>query len=260
MKQLIICLSFLALLIACKKENPLYNGKVTLVFSHKVDTSVLVTNVLKYENAAGNVYEIDDLKYFISDVTLYHGGESVIIDNEKAIHYIDISIPATLRWDVYDPIPTGSYDSISFIFGLSETRNLSNIFLNFPEVNMFWPQVLGGGYHYMMMNGKWRKPDNIISSFNFHLGKGQIYSGNTHNTDSIISFVHNCFRVSLPNSSFEIKKDITTDIEIEMNINSWFITPHIYDHNYWGSGIMQNQEALNTAKENGWDVFRVITQ
>ncbi len=32
---------------------------------------------------------------------------------------------------------------------------------------------------------------------------------------------------------------------------------HIYDHNYWGGAIMQNQPAMHMAKENGFDVFTV---
>jgi hypothetical protein len=42
-----------------------------------------------------------------------------------------------------------------------------------------------------------------------------------------------------------------------MNIESWFQTPHIYDHNYWGGAIMQNQAAMQMAKENGFDVFEI---
>ena len=34
------------------------------------------------------------------------------------------------------------------------------MFVNPPEVNMMWPDVLGGGYHYLMLNGKWKTPEN----------------------------------------------------------------------------------------------------
>lgn len=252
---LLICIG----LLSCKKEQKLERtGKIRLNFTHGVDTAILQTNVMCYQNAAGNDYEVDELKYFISDLILYNNnGKSKLIDDYKAIHYIDIAYPYTLSWDVYDPIPEGSYDSLSFIFGLSEVRNQSFIFVNPPEVNMFWPSILGGGYHYMMINGRWRKPDNSINAFDFHLGIGQIYSGTTTNTDSITGFVQNYFRVSLPNSSFKVIKDSTTEIDIHMNINSWFTTPHIYDHNIWGGAIMQNQQAMNMAKKNGYDVFSV---
>ena len=40
-----------------------------------------------------------------------------------------------------------------------------------------------------------------------------------------------------------------------MNVENWFKNPHTYDHNYWGSHIMQKQDAMHMLKENGWNVF-----
>lgn len=253
---------FLVILIffqACKKEsNPEETGKIQLVWEHYSDTANLRLNNMIYRNAAGNDYEVTGLKYFISDLTLYaRDKEPLVIDDYKAIHYVDIGIPYTLTWDVYDPVKEGAYDSLSFIFGLTESRNISFMFVNPPEVNMFWPEVLGGGYHYLMLDGKWRSESAEIMPFNFHLGIGQIYEGNTTNTDSITGFVQNYFRVLLPASAFSVQKGYKTVIVISMNVKSWFDTPNVFDLNHWGGAIMQNQEAMHTAKENGWDVFSV---
>ena len=75
--------------------------------------------------------------------------------------------------------------------------------------------------------------------------------------DSIYAFIQNYFYVKLPNSAFTVIENKTRRLEINMNIESWFKTPHIYDHNYWGGAIMQNQSAMQMAKENGVDVFQV---
>jgi hypothetical protein len=180
---------------------------------------------------------------------------------------------------VFDPIIAGNYEKVSFTFGISEAKNQSLMFVNPPERDMFWPDVLGGGYHYLKLNGKWlaaknlvipfktynfimflcqtpSSPDDILKPFNFHLGIGQIYSGGGMNTDSITGFVQNYFEVELPNSAFSISDGDTLQFEIRMNVENWFQNPHIWDHNYWGGMIMQNQEAMNTACENGKeDVF-----
>lgn len=244
---------------ACKKEKrPEETGRIKLEFKHRVDSAGLQLNTMIYRNAAGNDFEISGVKYFISDLTLYkQGGEQQRIEDYTAIHYVDIGLPNTLSWEVYDPVKEGSYDSLSFIFGLTEARNVSFMFVNPPEVNMFWPEVLGGGYHYMMLDGKWRNASDVISSFNFHLGIGQIYAGNTTNTDSITGFVQNYFRVHLPGSSFTVKKGSITVISLSMDIGSWFETPLVFDFNQWGGAIMQNQDAMNTARENGRDVFSI---
>jgi hypothetical protein len=122
-----------------------------------------------------------------------------------------------------------------------------------------WPDILGGGYHYMMINGSWKDNTNVIKSYAFHMGIGQLYKSDVIKVDSIYAFVQNYFSVKLPNSAFTVEANKTRQIEIIMNIDSWFKTPHIYDHNYWGGAIMQNQAAMQIVKENGVDVFLVGT-
>ena len=66
-----------------------------------------------YVNSAGNPYEINEVMYFISDVILYkEGGQGLLIDEWKDIHYVELAIPTTLTWEVFDDIPEGKYDSI----------------------------------------------------------------------------------------------------------------------------------------------------
>ena len=130
---------------------------------------------------------------------------------------------------------------------------------NPPERDMFWPEVLGGGYHYLKLNGKWWNSgmsQNI--PYEFHLGIGQIYSGDSAYVPDIIGFVHNDFRVNLASSSFTVSDRDTLRIKIRMNIENWFQNPNIYNHGDYAENIMQSQEAMNLACENGRkDVFTV---
>lgn len=267
MKKYILYLIIITVVIlsGCKKpaeDNPPVadHGHISFGFTHHVNGSPLQKDTMIYVNAAGNPYEIDQLMYFISDITLYRSdGSTVTLTDRNNIHYVDLEIPSTLTWNVTDEIRTGSYDSLSFIFGFTQARNISNMFVNPPESNMQWPDLLGGGYHYMMLNGKWRDSIAQIENFNFHLGIGQLYKSNVINIDSIYAFVQNYFRVSLQPSSFSVSKDNTTHIELIMNIESWFSTPHNFDFNYWGGNIMQIQPAMQEVKENGFDVFEIGT-
>jgi hypothetical protein len=247
--------------VSCNNDEPDDNttsGHISFSFTHLVDGLALQKDNMKYVNAAGNPYEINQVMYFISDVTLHKSdGTKKLISDWKDIHYVDIDIPETLKWDVYDDIPAGAYDSVSFVFGITGEKNKSFMFVNPPEVNMMWPDILGGGYHYMMINGSWKDNSNVIKSYAFHMGIGQLYKSNVIEVDSIYAFVQNYFSVKLPNSAFTVEANKTRQIEIIMNIDSWFKTPHIYDHNYWGGAIMQNQPAMQMAKENGVDVFKI---
>jgi hypothetical protein len=196
------------------------------------------------------------VKYFISDITFWaHDGTKVMVDDWQDIFYLDVDIPSTLEFQVYDPLPAGKYDSVSFTFGIPEEKNVSFMFVNPPEVNMSWPDILGGGYHYLMLDGKWKDHAGSLQPFNFHLGIGQLYHGEGFDTDSIYAFVQNYFRVSPGDSGFTIDAGDTINLHLTMHIESWFETPHTFDFDVWGGAIMQNQQAMEIGKINGFDVF-----
>ncbi len=175
-----------------------------------------------------------------------------MLDEWEDIHYIDTDINQTKIYSLKDEIAPGNYSKIVFTFGINKQKNQSLMFVNPPESLMFWPELLGGGYHYMKLNGKWLDTLSQVSPFNFHLGIGQIYYSFP---DSITEYIDNSFLVELPNSSFEIKAGETTDLTIAMNIENWFNNPNNYNHDDWGGDIMQKQDAMKQACENGWNVF-----
>jgi hypothetical protein len=249
---------------SCKKEDApspaIPYGTISFSVDHRCNNQQLKLNELMYTNAANNPYMVTDLMYFISGITFYRNdGTRSMISEWKDIFYLDERIPETKNLRFPDKIPAGTYDSITFIFGITEEKNKSYMYVNPPEVIMGWPEVLGGGYHYMMMNGKWKDTTGTLMPFNFHLGIGQLYKGTGYNVDSIYAFVQNYFTVSLPGSSFHLADGDTVSFSLCMNIEQWFENPHVYDHNYWGGAIMQNQPAMQMAKENGWNVFSIST-
>ncbi|HEY9114292.1 MAG TPA: MbnP family protein [Bacteroidales bacterium] len=254
-KNFIIFLMLVSFFSCKKKEDPetVNSGRISFYFDHKINGSNIDFDTLNYTNAAGNHYMVNEIQYFISDVVLYkNDGSSILLDAWEDIHYVDTDLPETREYAFQDEVPAGIYDSISFIFGISEEKNQSLMFVNPPESNMFWPEVLGGGYHYMKLNGKWKNPQNEILPFNFHLGIGQIVDTASQ---EITGFVQNYFRVSLPGSGFSIAAGDTLMFNIIMNAEEWFENPNTFDFNYWGSHIMQNQAAMQAAKENGHNVF-----
>ena len=251
----------LAFLVACTDKDPEpvpapETGKITFRFHHYCDGLPLDFDVRKYVNAAGNEYMVNEIQYFISDVTLHRpDGSSYMIMAWKDIHYVDTDIPSTHEWKVLDEIGTGDYEKITFTFGINEEKNQSLMFVDHPESLMFWPQYLGGGYHYMKLNGKWLDTNQFERPYDFHLGIGQIYDPQSGDTTG---FIQNYFEIEVPSSGFTINKDQETTIFLVMKVDNWFRNPHTYDHNEWGGDIMQKQEAMKLGCENGHDVFGVI--
>jgi hypothetical protein len=255
--QRIVWIGIIALMLfACEKKegdpNDLY-GHIALKFEHRLNGKPLVYDQMIYENKAGNEYLVNEIQYFISDVTLQDAeGNKFILDAWKDIFYIDTDLPETHLHEFPDELTPGKYTLHSFTFGISAEKNQSLMFVNPPESLMFWPELLGGGYHYMKLNGKWLDTLGQISPFNFHLGIGQVY---VSYPDVIDHYVQNYFDVTLSCPDFEIKAEQTTQLTIVMNVENWFQSPNIYNHDDWGGDIMQNQEAMHLACENGWDVF-----
>jgi hypothetical protein len=250
--RIIILTSIISVcLISCEKEKDTY-GRITLRFEHKVDGNDIKWNEMCYVNEAGNPYELTDVMYFISRVKLHRSdGKIIELNQVNPIHYIDPKEINTLQWENEQDIPTGNYDSITFTFGLESIDNISNRFVNPPESNMAWPLVLGGGYHYMMLNGFYLDSNGVRCTNNFHLGRGQIYN----NDHEVIGIIENSFRVSPQGESFTISENLLTTAVITMHIESWFKTPVVYDFNVYGGAIMQKQEAMEAACKNGVDAF-----
>ena len=254
-------LAFALLVVACKKDNDpdpqptVGEGNISFQFHHYCEGEPLEYDIRKYTNEAGNEYMVNEIQYFISEVILHKGSESVSINEPEWIHYIDTDISSTHSWQVEQKIPAGGYDSITFTFGLSEEKNQSLIFSDPPESNMFWPEHLGGGYHYMKLNGKWLDTTDFEHPFNFHLGIGQEFDPVT---GDITGFIQNYFMATLPASSFDLSAGQEISISLVMHVDRWFKNPHTYDHNVWGGHIMQKQEAMRIACDNGHDVFEIL--
>ena len=234
---------------SCTKHE---KGIVEIIFTHTVDNMPVQFNQLIYINAAGTQYQVNEIKYFISRIFFIDAeGKSIEIKQNDGIHYVDCSLKNTLRWEI-DEIPPRDYTAISFVFGLDENDNISNRFVNPPECNFSWPDYLGGGYHYMQINGKFLNKEGNIQNMNIHTGIGQLYDEN----HEVTQFVHNHFTVSLP-VVFSVHSDNTTSLTLNMEIQRWFGAPNLYDFNEFGSGIMQNQKAQEMLKMNGVGVFNV---
>lgn len=229
-------------------------SNVSFRFSFSVDGKPLVQDTLCYVNERGNLYEVTEIQYFISDVALVRAdGREISITSDEGVHYVDADIEPTQHWVPMDDIPIGTYAKLRFVLGLSSRLNKSNHFPNPPENNMSWPMVLGGGYHHLKFNGRWLGTDGVVKPFNAHLGTGQLCD----EAGNITGFVDNAFVVELPIKDFELSRHKSSTLVLSMDLNQWFENPFALDWNEVGGSIMQNQDAMWTLVQNGQSVFSV---
>ena len=220
---------------------------ISLFADYNVDGQDIKTDTLCYHNDAGNNFMINEIQWFISHIEIKNEkGEWLPLNGNGDIHYLEYQQQNRNPFH-WQSLSKGQYDALRFTFGLNETDNQTSLFPNPPESEMFWPEPLGGGYHYMKINGKWLDNEGNLVPLCIHLGIGQ--------NAQLTEFYPNHFSVEIPFENAIGLSDCS--ITISMNINNWFRNPNTYNFNDFGSGIMQNQVAQQTLKENGCDVFSV---
>lgn len=232
---------------SCTK--PAGYGDISVQIGYSINGKPLITDSLCYVNEAENEFMITEIQWFFSKMELQNEqGEWIAL--EPRIFYIDTNIPESQTLNITS-IPLATYKALRFVFGLNETDNRSGLFTDPPESEMFWPDVLGGGYHYMKLNGRYINNTNQLAPLAIHLGIGQ--------NAACTEFYQNYFIVELP-VQLTVTESTDNQLDLTMVIDNWFRSPNLIDFNEFGSGIMQNQTAQNLLKANGQDVFIIGKQ
>lgn len=213
------------------------NTLVDIHFNHYLDGIPVEMDTMKYINANGDTFSMRTIKYFITRMTFHRDGKSDVVLSD--MHYVEKAIPETEDYTFESKIPSGTYSGVSFTYGFVNEDNISLMFGIPPENQMFWPENMGGGYHYQKLEGQYID-NGIRKFFNFH-------SGSLDKVDYSIN-------VMLQNSGFTVANN-QVDIELEMEILNWFKDPVTWDFAYFGAAIMGNHEAQETIQKNAVNVF-----
>jgi len=240
MKKSIPFLFLLVLFFSCtnNKIDP-EEATVTIRFEHINNQAPLILDQQIYTNAIGQDYSIKTVKYFVSQI-VFHNADGSVYTN-PTIHYVDIRNKESLTVTLPKNIPFGNYSSISFVYGLAPEDNITgSLGINLDRL-MEWPVPMGGGYHYMKLEGDYQG-SNGSDFFNFHAGSlaGKDYS----------------IAVDIPLNDL-LASSKSLNLNIVMNVGNWFQNPTDWDFEYWGSGIMGNPDAQATVQKNGADVFSI---
>lgn len=239
---------------------PTTSGTVTLLFDQQVGGDSLVFGVQRYVNAAGNHYDVDELRYYVSNAVLVRRDGSTVAVGE--VHYRDAEANATRGW-VLPNVPNGEYTALRFTFGLDSLRNLVT---GLPDTNenqnMAWPLILGGGYHFMQLDGRFADSTGT-EAWLAHMGR--LVPANPALTvdphfqveldfqEPVCSGTPPC---TIPAHGLIVNSD-ATEAQVWMDVNAWFATPNVYDFGVFGGFVMDNPTAQRELRENGAHVFQI---
>ncbi len=219
---------------SCKKNDEPETTSVIFNLKYAVDDVALLFDTLFYVNDAGNEYSVTRLQYYLSGIRFT--GADAFQSNE--IFYVDARINAYNSITI-ENVPQGDYTGISFFIGLSAVQNLTDALPNTSEnLAMAWPDMMGGGYHFLKLEGHHKTAATQPTGYAVHLGNN----------------------MSLVTCDLDFPFSITTDqqqLTLKMNLNNWYRTPHQFDFNTDGNYTMGDSTLMSKIAANGHNVFTV---
>lgn len=203
------------------------------------DTTVFTTEI-------GQQITFNRLRYLLSRIILTEAsGDQVQL---TAYELIDLSDPSTLALPTSIQLPAGNY-SLSMVYGFNAEDNVDGGYTDLNEAIWNWPEMLGGGYHFMQFDGMYHVDTPNPSVFNYHNGTARVDTG---------IFEDNFVLVDFP-GSIEIQENVA--IDISMDISEWFKNPYTWDLDVYNTPLMPNYEAQKLIQQNAASVFSAtITQ
>ncbi len=199
-------------------------------------------NNTEYTNEAANVLKISKLRYLISAIEL-HGVDSTLVFNDYKL--VDLTDANSLSLTISSSVPTGDYTGISFVYGFNKEDNVSGAYPDLNAANWNWPAMLGGGYHFMQMEGTYKDTNGDTQPYAYHNGTARVSDG---------VFEQNFIPFDF-NRNFTVSDDTT--IEIKMDISEWYKNTYTWDLNVYNVDLMMNYDAQKHMHENGPTVFSI---
>jgi hypothetical protein len=249
MKKIALIAMIAMAAMSCKNDddNSATPVNVDFLFTHNWDGSAIENSdfdVIQYTNEHGEELSISKLVYLVSDITftnangdVYDAGDYNLVNVREETH---------LMFTPNIQIPPGDY-TVSFTFGFDDEDNIDGVYQDLNSADGGWnvPLMLGGGYHYMRMEGKFIDNTSTEVGYAYHT----IRAANPMNDPVTLqdtSFVVNLGTVTIGNN---------TEIEVKMNVAEWYKNPNEWDLNVLHTVLMPNFDAQIMMSENGATVF-----
>lgn len=214
------------------EEQPIHSFSINI--GHRVSGTALTAGVFSYTTAAGYPFSVTSLKYYLSSIHLVRN-DGKVFPLESA-HYADAFDATTLRM-IYPGFAAGTYTAIEFNIGLDSAHNVSySLPATQQNLNMEWPDPMGGGYHFLKLEGHFTASDGDFG-YAMHIGKTGFHVP--------LHLVRNVV--------IEDGKDCV--LSLIMDVNEWFQSPWKYDFVKDGNYTMGIDSLMRKISDNGKDVF-----
>lgn len=230
----VLLTAFVLLFSACKKDAT--HSDLSLNLRHLVEGNEVTLNSIQYTNPAGNNFSVERLVYYISDIRLTDdAGNEYFWDDYQFVDIDDASTHTLLL----NQVPVGNYTGMTALIGLNATRNAEGLENTVDNNNMIWPQAMGGGYHFMKLEGRFEASNSDIIGYAMHLG-----------LDANL--------VTAEAAPFSLTLDEEKEsANLNFDIMEWHRNPANWDFEADGTAIMANANSLAKLAANGATVLSI---
>ncbi len=216
----------------CKKDDPSTTYNLTVIPHYHVDGDELTLDTILYQNAAGNPYSVNKLRYYLSNFRFVKADNSEISADNNA-HFIDAREATSIN---LVGVPPGNFTALRFNFGIPQSQN---VYGNLPNTSfntgMVWPEQMGGGYHFMKFEGYFNSSQGV-NGYAIHVGNNA------------------CIAEVTITTPFEISED--GDMTIGFNLNEIMAGPNTFDmdSSNYTMGIMDAMLEISENVENAFTI------
>lgn len=208
----------ITLLVSCSKDTSppvvtVATTNVSITFNNTVNGKTISSSDTNYRNAAGNLYTINLLKYYVTNMVLVDENNKEWL--AKNYQLINIDEPSQNTF-LLSGIPNAKYTKMKFILGVDSLRNLSGVqdgFLD-PSYGMLWDW--NTGYIFFKQEGNYKNTLNEIKPLRLHLGK-DLGRGNVEVNLPMINFNGALSKITI---DFDLNKAYAVQNTIDFNIDN----------------------------------------
>lgn len=163
----------ITILVSCEKETssiavPASTSNISMTFNNTINGKTISTSDTNYRNAAGNLYTISALKYYVTNIVLIDENKNEWF--AKNYNLVDLNEP-TQNTFLLSGITNAKYTKMKFILGVDSIRNTTGVqdgFLD-PSYGMLWDW--NTGYIFFKHEGSYKNTVNAVKPLRLHLGK-----------------------------------------------------------------------------------------
>jgi hypothetical protein len=215
--------------------SPTYQTSLPIRINYFVDGNELCFDSVMYQNTAGNKYSVTRLQYYISNIVLTTVSHTKV--NLSAHYFIDARNKPNII--VLNQVPPNTYTGIAFDIGLGPDLNKHNKLPSTDEnLSMIWPDVMGGGFHFIKLEGHYQTPSSGLQGYAMHVGLNYF-------------LIHH---QNIPINCSVASTDVDT-LNLGMNVNEWYKNPYNYNFYTDGNYTMGDTTTMLHIADNGKDVF-----